>query len=37
VLEAKPVPFELEIPPPPGVAEAEEAGHRLIHDELGHL
>jgi hypothetical protein len=37
VLEAKPAPFELEIPPPPGVAGAEDAGHRLIHDELGHL
>jgi hypothetical protein len=37
VLEAKPAPFDLEIPPPPGLAEAEEAGHRLIHDELGHL
>jgi hypothetical protein len=37
VLEAKSAPFELEIPPPPGVAEAEEAAHRLIHDELGHL
>jgi len=36
VLEAKPAPFELEIPPPPGVTEAVEAGHRLIHDELGH-
>jgi hypothetical protein len=36
VLEAKPAPFELEIPPPPGLTEAEEAGHRLIHDELGH-
>lgn len=37
VLDAKPAPFELEIPPPPGVTEAEEAEHRLIHDELGHL
>ena len=37
VLEAQPAPFELKIPPPPGVTEAEEAGHRLIHDELGHL
>lgn len=37
VLEAKLASFELEIPPPPGVTEAEEARHRLIHDELGHL
>jgi hypothetical protein len=37
VLDAKPAPFELEIPPPPGVTEAKEAAHRLIHDELGHL
>jgi hypothetical protein len=37
VLEAKPAPFELDIPPPPSVTEAEEAGHRPIHDELGHL
>jgi hypothetical protein len=37
VLEAKPAPFELEIPPPPDLSEAEEAEHRLIHDELGHL
>jgi hypothetical protein len=37
VLEATPAPFELEIPPPPGLAEAEEAAHRLIHEELGHL
>ena len=36
VLDAKPTSFELEIPPPPGVNEAEEAGHHLIHDELGH-
>ena len=37
VLEAKPAPFELEIPPPTGLTEAEEAGDRLIHDEIGHL
>lgn len=37
VLEASPAPFELEIPPALSVTEAEEAGHRLIHDELGHL
>jgi hypothetical protein len=36
VLEAKPAPFDLEIPPTPGLAEANEAGHRLMHDELGH-
>ena len=36
VLEAKPAPFDLEIPPTPGLAEAKEAGHRLMHDELGH-
>jgi hypothetical protein len=37
VLEAKPATFELEIPPPPDMSEAEEAQHRLIHEELGHL
>jgi hypothetical protein len=37
VLEAKPTAFELEIPRPPGITEAEEAGHRLIHEDLGHL
>ena len=36
VLEAKPAPFELQVPAPPGLAEAKEAGHRLMHDELGH-
>lgn len=37
VLEARQAPFELEIPPPPSLAEAEEAGDRLIHEEFGHL
>lgn len=36
VLEATPASFELEIPTPPGLAEAEEAGHRLIHESVGH-
>ena len=36
VLEAKPAPFELKVPAPPGLTEAKEAGHRLMHDELGH-
>jgi len=37
VLEAKPAEFELEIPEPPELEAAEDAAHRLIHDELGHL
>lgn len=36
VLDANPAKFDLEIPPPPGIAEAEAAGERLIHEELGH-
>ena len=36
VLEAKPAPFELQVPAPPGLAEAKEAGHRLDARGPGH-
>ena len=37
VLEAKAAAFELAIPAPIELGEAEEASERLVHEELGHL
>lgn len=37
VLEARPAPFDLEIPSPPDLRQAEAAGEHLIHDEGTHL